>query len=147
MSARTATQAMAEIRLAMGDAVEPLLQVIRSEIAQAAEDRTALARIAATRLDGEADEHGSDAAMASGDAVRVLDQVVRDARQAAGIIAFQGAFWRVETSRQWGSCEGCEARSPEWAPCGDGIEEKWETKKPGAWWPWCGPVRDCTRRT
>lgn len=27
MSARTATQAMAEIRLAMGDAVEPLLQV------------------------------------------------------------------------------------------------------------------------
>lgn len=86
VSARTATQAMAEIRLAMGDAVEPLLQVIRSEIAQAAEDRTALARIAATRLDGEVDEHGSDAAMASGDAVRVLDQVVRDARQAAGIL-------------------------------------------------------------
>lgn len=86
MSAQTATQAMAEIRLAMGDAVEPLLQVIRSEIAQAAEDRTALARIAVTRLDGEADEHGSDAAMASGDAVRVLDQVVRDARQAAGIL-------------------------------------------------------------
>lgn len=137
MSAQTATQAMAEICLAMGDAVEPLLQVIRSEIAQAAEDRTALARIAVTRLDGEVDEHGSDAAMASGDAVRVLDQVVRDARQAAGIIAFQGAFWRVETSRQWGSCEGCEARSPEWAPCGDGIEEKRETKKPGAWWPGC----------
>lgn len=87
MSARTATQAMAEIRLAMGEAAEPLLQVIRSEIAQAAEDRTALARIAATRLDGEVDEHGNDAAMASGDAVRVLDQVVRDARQAAGIIA------------------------------------------------------------
>lgn len=86
MSARTATQAMAVIRLAMGDAVEPLLQVIRGEIAQAAEARTALARIAATRLDGEADEHGSDAAMASGDAVRVLDQVVRDARQAAGIL-------------------------------------------------------------
>lgn len=86
VSARTATQAMAEIRLAMGDAVEPLLQVIRSEIAQAAEARAALARIAVTRLDGEADEHGSDAAMASGDAVRVLDQVVRDARQAAGIL-------------------------------------------------------------
>lgn len=32
MSAQTATQAMAEICLAMGDAVEPLLQVIRSEI-------------------------------------------------------------------------------------------------------------------
>lgn len=86
MTARTATQAMAEIRLAMGDAVEPLLQVIRGEIAQAAEARTALARIAATRLDGEVDEHGNDAAMASGDAVRVLDQVVRDARQAAGIL-------------------------------------------------------------
>lgn len=99
--------------------------------------RTATQAMAATRLDGEADEHGSDAAMASGDAVRVLDQVVRDARQAAGIIAFQGAFWRVETSRQWGSCDGCEARSPEWAPCGDGIEEKRETKKPGAWWPGC----------
>lgn len=93
--------------------------------------RTATQAMAATRLDGEADEHGSDAAMASGDAVRVLDQVVRDARQAAGIIAFQGAFWRVETSRQWDSCEGCEAqvaygvpceaRSPEGAPCGDGI--------------------------
>lgn len=131
MSARTATQAMAVIRLAMGDAVEPLLQVIRSEIAQAAEDRTALARIAATRLDGEVDEHGNDAAMASGDAVRVLDQVVRDARQAAGIIAFQGAFWRVDTARQWGTCDGCEAqvadgvpcgaRSPGEEPCGEGI--------------------------
>lgn len=61
MSAQTATQAMADIRLAMGEAAEPLLQVIRAEIAQAAEDRTALARIAATRLDGEADEHGNDA--------------------------------------------------------------------------------------
>lgn len=29
MTARTAMQAMEEIRLAMGDAVEPLLQVIR----------------------------------------------------------------------------------------------------------------------
>lgn len=93
--------------------------------------RTATQAMAVTRLDGEVDEHGNDAAMASGDAVRVLDQVVRDARQAAGIIAFQGAFWRVETSRQWDSCEGCEAqvadgvpceaRSPEGAPCGDGI--------------------------
>jgi len=53
--------------------------------------RTATQAMAVTRLDGEADEHGSDAAMASGDAVRVLDQVVRDARQAAGIIAFQWA--------------------------------------------------------
>lgn len=86
VSARTATQAMAVISLALGEAAEPLLQVIRGEIAQAAEARTALARIAATRLDGEADERGSDAAMASGDAVRVLDQVVRDARQAAGIL-------------------------------------------------------------
>lgn len=86
--------------------------------------RTATQAMAVTRLDGEADEHGSDAAMGPGDAVRVLDQVVRDARQAAGIIAFQGAFWRVETSRQWGSCEGCEARSPEWAPCGDGLEAR-----------------------
>lgn len=32
MSAQTATQAMAEIRLAMGEAAEPLLQVIRAEI-------------------------------------------------------------------------------------------------------------------
>ena len=81
MTARTATQAMEEIRLAMGDAVEPLLQVIRSEIAQAAEARTALARIAATRLDGEVDEHGNDAVMDPGDAVCVLDKVVRDARK------------------------------------------------------------------
>lgn len=48
--------------------------------------RTATQAMAATRLDGEADEHGNDAAMASGDAVCVLDQVVRDARQAAGIL-------------------------------------------------------------
>lgn len=48
--------------------------------------RTATQAMAEIRLDGEADEHGSDAAMASGDAVRVLDQVVRDARQAAGIL-------------------------------------------------------------
>lgn len=54
--------------------------------------RTATQAMAVTRLDGEADEHGSDAAMASGDAVCVLDQVVRDARQAAGIIALQGAW-------------------------------------------------------
>lgn len=32
VSARTATQAMAEIRLAMGEAAEPLLQVTRAEI-------------------------------------------------------------------------------------------------------------------
>lgn len=32
VSARTATQAMAVIRLALGDAAEPLLQVIRAEI-------------------------------------------------------------------------------------------------------------------
>lgn len=49
MSAQTATQAMAVIRLALGDAAEPLLQVIRGEIAQAAEARTALARIAVTQ--------------------------------------------------------------------------------------------------
>lgn len=35
--------------------------------------RTATQAMAVIRLDGEADEHGNDAAMASGDAVRVLE--------------------------------------------------------------------------
>lgn len=41
--------------------------------------RTATQAMAATRLDGDADEHGNDAVMDPGDAVRVLDKVVRDA--------------------------------------------------------------------
>lgn len=58
----------------------------RNQMEHGMSAQTATQAMAEIRLDGEADEHGSDAAMASGDAVRVLDQVVRDARQAAGIL-------------------------------------------------------------
>lgn len=46
MSARTATQAMAVIRLAMGEAAEPLLQVIHAKTTQA-EGRASLKQLRA----------------------------------------------------------------------------------------------------
>lgn len=118
MTARTATQAMEEIRLILGDAAEPLLQVIRGELAQGAKARAVLDRIAMTRLDGDAGVHGNGAAMDHGDAVRILGQVVQDARDAAGTVAFQWRRWRKATARQWGTCEGCEAQAADGVPCG-----------------------------
>lgn len=118
MTAQTATQAMAEIRLVLGDVAAPLLQVIRSELAHAAEARAVLDRIAMTRLDGETGAHDNGAAMDPGDAVRTLDQVVHDARDASGIVAFQGRTWRKAAPRQWGTCEGCDAQAADGVPCG-----------------------------
>lgn len=117
MTARTATQAMAEIRLNLGDAAEPLLQVIRSELAQAAKARTVLDRIAMTRLDGDAGVHGGGAAMDPGDAVRTLGQVVSDARDATGIVAFKGQWRRKAAARQCGTCEGCDSQTADGPPC------------------------------
>ena len=67
MTAQTATQAMSENRLILGDAAEPLLQVIRSELAHAAEARAVLDRIAMTRLDGETSEPLEDDKQTEGD--------------------------------------------------------------------------------
>lgn len=100
MTARTATQAMAEIRLILGDAAEPLLQVIRGELAQAAKARAVLDRIAMTRLDGDAGVHGNGAAMDPGDAVRILDQVVSDARGvAANLNSQKESRWTHENCK------------------------------------------------
>lgn len=58
----------------------------------------------------------------------ILAQVVSDARDASGIVAFQWRRWRKATARQRGTCEGFEAQTadgvPSWVkalPCGDGI--------------------------
>jgi hypothetical protein len=124
---------MSEIRLILGDAAAPLLQVIRSELAHAAEAQAVLDRIAMTRLDGEVDERGNRAAMGPGDAVRTLAQVVHDARDASSTVAFRGRAWRKATARQWGTCEGCGAQAADGVPCGvqtppcgDGILVRFE---------------------